>query len=209
MNSQSESSKSPVVTWAKNNPTAVASLLGGLIYVVVFDNYRTVLRPFGVTPAEVGIGYLDIVWPVVRSVGFLGFVLCLIIALVSSSLKKHATVLRSLNRGAIVLFVLGVGVFILTIITINEMALYGKCVTAGKEYVPYFGDRLQVLSCLRANRVKVVWKESKESRPPLPTSEVLFLGAADGVGIFYSSNPGETLRVPLHDIVLSASSRQR
>ena len=207
MNSQSEPSKSPVATWAKNNPTAVASLLGGLIYVVVFDNYRSVLRPFGVTPAEVGIGYLDIVWPVVRSVGFLGFVLFLIIALVSSSLKKHATVLRSLNRGAIVLLVLGV--FILTIITFTEMALYGNCVTAGKEYVPFFGDRLQVLSCLRANRVKVVWKESKESRPPLPTSEVLFLGAADGVGILYSSNPGETLRVPLHDIVLSASSRQR
>lgn len=75
MSNGNESTVSQLIKWAKNNPLPVATFIGGAIYVLVFESYRSVLRPFGVTPADVGIDYTDVIWPVVQSIGFIVFCL--------------------------------------------------------------------------------------------------------------------------------------
>lgn len=199
----------PLRTWANNNPLAVATLLGGVIYVFVFESYRSVLRPFGVTPGDVGIDYTDVIWPVVQSAGFLVFYLMLIAALACRSRTVRDFLMHSHNRqmGIVIVSVVFV-IVILSGLAIAEMVQYRNSVEAGRPYEPVFSSRLQVLSGLRANRVKVVWKNTKESRPHLPGGALLFLGAADGISILYSQRSGETLRVASRDILLSTMRTQ-
>lgn len=90
----------PVKTWAKNDPLSLATLLGGVIYAVVFESYRSVLRPLGVTPTDVGIGYIDVIWPVVQGLGFFVFCLTGIAAVALRSPKSRALVVQSPERQA-------------------------------------------------------------------------------------------------------------
>jgi hypothetical protein len=55
--------RNPLAGWILANPAQTATLLGGVAYVLVIASYRAALRPFGATPADVGIGYVDAVWP--------------------------------------------------------------------------------------------------------------------------------------------------
>jgi hypothetical protein len=204
MSNGNESTVSQLIKWAKNNPLPVATFIGGAIYVLVFESYRSVLRPFGVTPADVGIDYTDVIWPVVQSIGFIVFCLAGIAALAVRSQKIRALLVQSGERQ------MGIGIFsiiliivVLSFLALSEMAEFRNSAKAGRAYDPFFSSRLQVLAGLRANRVKIAWKNIKDDRPPIPTGNLLFFGAADGVSIFYSNGSGEILRIPSHDIVLT------
>lgn len=199
-----------IIVWTSKNPLKFTSLLGGTIYVLVFESYRSVLRPYGVTPADVGIDYMDVIWPVVQSFGFLVFALVLVIAFIALKFLKIRTYLVQSHERRVGMAI--VSVFFITVLlsglATSEMVQYRKSIEHGRAYDPIFSSRLQVLAGLRANRVNVAWKGGIDARPSIPTSAILFLGAADGISIFYSYSSEEILRIPSHDIVLTEMMAQ-
>lgn len=206
MGNGSEHSSGPLLTWAKGNPLPVATLLGGVIYVLVFESYRAVLRYFGVTPADVGIDYTDVIWPVVQNIGFLVFVLAGIAASVARFRKLRVWLLQEYQ--ALILFSVIPITLVLSFLALSEMAQYRADVEAGSTYDPLFSSRLQVLAGLRANRVTVVWVNEKDSKPTISMDPLLFLGSADGVTVLYSHCSGETIRVPTNAIMLTEMRMQ-
>src|SRR5688500_9269482 len=71
-----------IVDWIRANPVATLTVLGGGMYVAALDTYRSALRPFAVTPTDVGIDYAAVVWPIVRSFAFLIFVFVMLVVVV-------------------------------------------------------------------------------------------------------------------------------
>jgi hypothetical protein len=195
------------MTWVVANPLPAASLFGGVLYILTFESYRGALRPVGVTPADVGIGYADVIWPVGQSLFFLCCVVFGILAL-STRIRCVRLSLRKWTAG----WVIGSAVAIVALLSglaLSEEQQYRDSVRAGETYDPFFTSRLQVLAALRANLVRAEWTDSEASRPSLPAGDLLFLGAADGSTILYSPAEGTTLRVPSGDIVLTQIGKGR
>jgi len=191
--------KNPLVSWVLANPVQTATLLGGVAYVLVIASYRSALRPFGATPTDVGIGYVDAVWPVLGIVCYICIVALMAMLIVARSPETLYRVLRSTVLRILALFAL---ILIPTAVAIVEETQYTRSVRAGKPCDPSL-DRLRVLSALRANLVTISWKDSKETKPALPTKPVLFLGSANGIAVIYDHSEHSTVRLPLSDIVLA------
>jgi hypothetical protein len=185
------------MAWILRNPIQAATALGAVAYVLVIGTYRSALRPFGATPADVGIGYVDAVWPILGIVCYI----CIVAALLAAVLPFEAfyRVLRSRALPVIALFVL---ILIPTVVAIFEESEYTKAVRAGQPY-DLSRDRLTVLSALRATLVRIVWKDSKDGKPSLPATPVLFLGSANGIAVIYDYRARSTVRLPLTDIVIT------
>jgi hypothetical protein len=191
-------SKNHLVSWAVKNPVQTATLFGGVAYVLVIASYRSALRPFGATPADVGIGYVDAVWPILGIVCYIALVTMIAMLVVVRSPQTLYRVLRSTGLRILALFAL---ILIPTAVAIVEETQYIRAVRAGKPYDPSL-DRLRVLSALRANLITIGWKDSQAAKPALPSKPVLFLGSANGMAVIYDHEEHSTVRLPLSDVVL-------
>src|SRR5438876_10371773 len=87
----SQTSTSPV-EWAKANPIALGTIFGGVIYLSAFESYRAALMPIGVAPTELGITYVDVVWPVVQSLGFLAAGLAIVLLYLAALARDRVSV---------------------------------------------------------------------------------------------------------------------
>jgi hypothetical protein len=193
----SSTPKNPLIAWGFANPIQAATVLGGVAYVLVIGTYRAALRPFGATPADVGIGYVDAVWPILGIVCYI----CIVAGLIAAALP-FKTFDRVLRSAALPIFALFVLILIPTAVAIFEEGRYTKAVRAGQPY-DLSRDRLTVLSALRANLVTIAWKDPKDGKPSLPAKPVLFLGSANGIAVIYDHSAPSTVRLPLNDIVVT------
>ncbi len=184
-------------SWVKTNPVAVATLLGGGIYVLAFESYRAALRPFNVTPSDVGITYTDVIWPVVNGVLFGTLVICGVLTFTAQTLST-----RRWQRLSTVWFAAAVLFVLLAVLAIGEENRYQKTVFGGRSYRPPLASRLQVLAALRAECVRIRWSDATQTKPPLPAGDVLYLGASSGTSVFYSARLAQTLRIPSGSIVV-------
>ena len=180
--------------WHIANPVAAASALGGVLYLIVSEGYRSALRPFGILPQEIGIDYTSTVWPAAQV-----FLIILFIywAFRASSIQpfqsfiRKPTAVHSIPIAAL-----------LYIATFAAESHYLLTVQKGQAYKPFPFGRLTVLPALRAEEVQLMWKDRNEEKAPLPQEGALLLGVGGSTAFVYVAGTKETLRLPLNDLVV-------
>jgi hypothetical protein len=180
--------------WHFENPIAAATVLGGVLYLIVSEGYRSALRPFGILPQEIGIDYTSTVWPAAQ---------VLVIALLVYWIFRVSPVqpFQVFIRKPTAVHVIPVA-FLLYIATFAAESHYLIAVQKGISYKPFPFGRLTVLPALRADEVHLTWKDGAQDKPSLPESGLLLLGVGGGTAYVYAAGTKETLRLPLNDLVV-------
>ena len=188
-----------LLTWLTNNPVTAVSIAGGVIYMLVFESYRAALRPFGVTPAEVGVDYATAVWPVAQALAFVALTCFLLLLMLSPVAFMRSLAARLTLIGTVCTVVVVAA-------SIYGEAQYVSDVRRGDRFEPILSGRLSILNGLRADLVEVTWKEASPAKPQLPSEKLLLLGIANGTAIIYSAGSATTWRVPIQEIVVTAKA---
>jgi len=180
--------------WHFENPIAAATTLGGVLYLIVSEGYRSALRPFGILPQEIGIDYTSTVWPAAQV-----FVITLLVywALRLSPVQPFQAFVRKPTTVHIIPVAI-----LLYIATFAAETHYLIAVQKGSPYNPFPFGRLTVLPALRAEEVHLTWKDGAQGKPSLPQTGLLLLGVGGGTAYVYTASTKETLRLPLNDLLV-------
>ena len=179
--------------WHFENPIAASTVLGGFLYLIVSEGYRSALRPFGILPQEIGIDYTSTVWPAAQV-----FVIVVLLywLLRLSPVQPFKVFVRKPSAVHVI------PVAFVYIATFAAESHYLIAVQKGISYNPFPFGRLAVLPALRADEVHLTWKDGAQGKPSLPESGLLLLGVGGGTAYVYAASTKETLRLPLSDLVV-------
>lgn len=188
------------LAWLTKNSLAATAISGGAIYLLTIEEYRQAYRPYGVSPAEVGLDYTTAVWPAAQALLFIA-----LIAYVLTDLLPTRLLVRS--RASRFFAALSVGCALVIASLFTARTQFAFAVEAGDHYDQVLNGRLSLLNALRADRVEIAWKEASPQRPGLPTGRLLLLGTSAGTLIVFSADTKTTWRIPLGDSIVRSTLR--
>lgn len=190
------------------NAVVVVSLVGGLAYVAVSVGQAAFYDRFGVDAAEVGLGYAD---TLTRG----GRVLLPVVVLalfIFAMIAGRFSLPRIEGAGLVALLVL-LMFSLLVYVTIGLPVQYARkadAVARGKELRPEIDRLLAVVLNplgIRAERVRIEWTRREGEQPyRFSSTEVIYLGRADGVAVLFDVVAKRTVRVPDSEVIIVRES---
>lgn len=185
----------PFESWLRTDWPKILSLVGVLLYALLWTATSAFYSRLGVDPQELGVNYGSIL---VKSAGAIVLVLILGIALVflARRLGKRWT----LQALAIGVLLWGLGLFVIAAIHAN-MAREGRVAPTSVAFLPYVPWR--------------VWPADvgAAEADPSPAVELLthdcvfYLGTGNGKAFFYDVDQRRTIHVSTSAVVVSTQSR--
>ena len=176
---------------APKNLPEVLAVAGGLAYGVTYLSCALFYEPLGIEPADVGLGYADLL-------GQSAVYLALLVAgpaLWFAYLAWHDRILKPGLAWALISIIGFGGLF-----TIITSGIAGSIeVRDGKEPWDLFG--LGLLPWSDTAVASVRWTGTAQSRPPLPRC-VIRLGESAGTEVIYDPDTSTTLRLQQSSIAV-------
>lgn len=206
-----------VVGFAVKNPLVVVSLVGAVAYFIARLGQTSFYHRFEVEPEDVGLAYSETL-----SRAAVGLLIVSIVAAIYVWIASHfredvydPTAVRQpsgeyVSPPSYTGVALGFAVVALGVLAVWLPITYPRRaddVKDGKALHPG-GITYRVIKnplALRAEPVRVRWIDDKaKGRYAFGSGEVMYLGAANGVAVFYDPRPEkrQTVRVPDSDIVI-------
>jgi hypothetical protein len=189
----------PLLNWISGNIPFAVSAVGGFLYLIVEVGYRLALRPFGVTPAEVGVDY-------VRSIfGTLPFILMMIgscsLFVILDAWMAHRYVEPQPARGRtfLVLSLLVILFSFASAVSVEEWQ-YVRVVSQGRAYEPLLAHMSPLT--LRADSVQVEWTEPGATKASLPSGRLLLFGVANDIAVILEVDTFRIWRLPVGDLII-------
>jgi hypothetical protein len=189
--------------FARTNAVVVVSLAGALTYVAVSLGQAAFYAPFGVDPAEVGLGYTETLTRTARV--FLPVVVLagVVLLMIAGQLPRRPSIDRT---GAVALTIV-VGLLLLVVVTIVMPVWYSakaEDVRDGEPLRPEIDRLFAVVRNplgIRAEPVEVTWAGDGDEPYPF-RGPAIYLGRADGVAVLYDPRTEQTVRVPDSEVVI-------
>ena len=80
------------LTWLTTNSLTATAISGGAIYLLTVEEYREAYRPYGVSPAEVGVDYTTAVWPAAQALLFIALIAYVLTDLLPTRLLAYVNI---------------------------------------------------------------------------------------------------------------------
>lgn len=198
--------------FADLSPVAVASWLGVFAYFVTRLGQTSFYSKFGLEPEDVGLGYAETLSR--AAVGLLSILLVagtytLVVGLLQ---RLYFGAPRGERRGPIGSFAMSVFYFMLIALPIlllwmpHSYSGDADRVRDGKSVRPAgVSSPLRIITNplgLRVEPVRVSWIDDTHAAYDFGRNEVMYLGHADGIAVFFDPRNQRTVRVPENNIVI-------
>ena len=197
--------------WIAGNPTAALTVSGGLLYVFFRIALVVFYDDFGVRPEDVGLGYAQTLVQVATSsavlIAFVGLVILMaVIWELLEDTGAHPDRPIAIAAAVVGFVIMFAGIFLLTArwnahevragwATKDSPVLNGTNTPLDSFFNP-LGISVECV------RVVAVSEAGNTVARVLLTDPVLYLGKADGVGVFFRPDTQVTIRTPVDGVAL-------
>jgi hypothetical protein len=203
------------------NPVVVVTLAGASAFLATWLAQNTFYREFGVDPEEVGLSYPETLTRagaglIAQLVPILAVTLSLywLLNYLEPRLSRsHLDVDQSRRENATAVVVACVLVAPLALLILLPWSYRESAeqVKAGRNFRPASNlwDARNNWAGLHVERVYVSWIDGTKRGYDFGTEEVMYLGRASGVAVFYDRSRNRTVRVPEDSVVIERVDRSR